>query len=150
MSDNINNEKIDVVEMINSGATVQIMVRGYSMYPLFVPNRDWAVIKKADTSKIKRGDVVLYRRDQGKLVLHRVWKRNKKGFFMVGDNQSIIEGPIREDQLIGILIEVIRNNRKISVNNIFYIIFTRLWLMLRPVRKPISKFIHFIRKSINL
>ena len=70
-----------------------IKPEGYSMYPLFVPKRDMAVITKADTATLKRGDVVLYRRwdASGILVLHRIVRITKKGFYMAGDNQTHIK-----------------------------------------------------------
>ena len=43
--------------------TIQVQPQGYSMYPLFVPGRDSAVIEKADCDRLKKGDVILYRRE---------------------------------------------------------------------------------------
>ena len=40
---------------------IKIKPKGYSMYPLFVPGRDYAVITHIETEKLKKGDVVLYR-----------------------------------------------------------------------------------------
>ena len=45
--------------------TIQVQPQGYSMYPLFVPGRDSAVIEKADCDRLKKGDVILYRRENG-------------------------------------------------------------------------------------
>ena len=71
------------------------------MYPLFVPGRDEACIERTDFSSLKRGDVILYRRDKSILVLHRIWKITGNSFYMVGDNQTEIEGPLRADQVRG-------------------------------------------------
>ena len=67
---------------------------------------------------------------------------------MVGDNQSAIEGPIFPEQIKGILIGVIRNNKEFSVKNPTYKILSGLWLILRPVRKPISVTAAFFKKSV--
>ena len=65
--------------------TIMIEPKGYSMYPLFVPGRDKAVITAIGQRKGKRGDVLLFRRDDGLLVLHRVCRVKPDGYYMVGD-----------------------------------------------------------------
>ena len=37
---------------------IKIKPKGYSMYPLFVPGRDYAVITHIEPDKLKKGDVV--------------------------------------------------------------------------------------------
>ena len=85
--------------------TIQVQPQGYSMYPLFVPGRDSAVIEKADCDRLKKGDVILYRRENGILVLHRICRITKDGFYTVGDNQTAVEGPLTASQISGKLIQ---------------------------------------------
>ena len=49
--------KYDIEQLLEAGEIIQIYPEGYSMYPMFVPGRDAAVIKKADVKKIRRADV---------------------------------------------------------------------------------------------
>lgn len=135
----MNQHKIDIENLLEQGQLIQIKPQGYSMYPMFIPGRDEAIIESTEPEALKRGDVVLYRRDGGILVLHRICKIRKGMFYMVGDNQSEVEGPLRGDQIKGVLIGFIRNGRNISVKHPIYIIASRLWLFLRPVRPVISK-----------
>ena len=107
--------KYDIEQLLEAGEIIQIYPEGYSMYPMFVPGRDAAVIKKADVKKIRRADVVLYRRKGSILVLHRVVKRKGGQFYMAGDNQTEVEGPVEADQIRGILTAFVRNGRRISV-----------------------------------
>ena len=116
------------------------------MYPMFVPGRDAAVIKKADVKKIRRADVVLYRRKESILVLHRVVKRKGGQFYMAGDNQMEIEGPVEADQIRGILTAFVRNGRRISVKNPVYVILSEAWLLLRPVRGKFWSFTAWVRR----
>lgn len=129
---------------------IMIKPEGYSMYPLFVPSRDMAVITKADTTTLKRGDVVLYRRwdSSGILVLHRIVRITKEGFYLVGDNQTHIEGPLQAEQIHGKLIQIIRKGKTISTENIVYRVLSWTWLCLRPVRRPISVTAAFIKKKL--
>ena len=130
--------KQDIEDLLLQGRAVQFKPQGYSMYPLFIPGRDQAVVVPVDLGRLKRGDVVLYRRDESILVLHRIWKRRGDQFYLVGDNQKEIEGPLRQDQMRGILVEIIRNGKQFSVENPIYRILSTLWLRLRPLRPLLS------------
>ena len=138
-------ENIDIEELIRQGNMVQIKPRGYSMYPLLIPGRDEVLIEQMDPTDGKRGDVLLYRRDSGILVLHRVYRHTKEGYFMVGDNQAEIEGPLREDQIKGKMIALIRKGKRIPVNHPVYVAISRMWLRMRPFRPVISKIAHRIK-----
>lgn len=135
----MNKKKIDIQKLLEQGETLQIRPKGYSMYPMLVPNRDAVIIKRAELETLKRGDVVLYQRNEGILVLHRIWNICQEGVFLVGDNQVTIEGPLRKEQIKGILIAFIRNGKTITVKNPCYILYSTVWLKLRPMRFGISR-----------
>ncbi len=136
----------DIEKLLKEGKTVQIMPEGYSMYPLFVPGRDWAVIEPLSGKKPKRGDVVLYRRKNSILVLHRVYKCRGNSCYMVGDNQSETEGPIGEECIRGILIGVVRRGSYLPVSNPLYKLFSGLWLLLRPLRPALSAAAAYLKR----
>ncbi len=131
--------KMDIEQLLSAGKTVQIYPQGYSMYPMLTPERDAAVIAPVgEASRLKRGDVALYRREGGILVLHRICRVAPNGFYFVGDNQTAVEGPLRAEQIKGVLVAFIRNGKKISTANAAYRLASRLWLFLRPVRRCIT------------
>ena len=150
MNNNIENISssfpIDIEQLLASDATIKIKPQGYSMYPLFVPGRDEACIDRADFSSLKRGDVILYRRDKNILVLHRIWKITGNSFYMVGDNQTEIEGPLRADQVRGKLTGFVRNGKFVDVKNPIYRFLSGLWLFLRPLRPCAWKLTACMRK----
>lgn len=78
--------KYDIEQLLATGHPIRIKPQGYSMYPLFIPGRDEAVIEPVTPDKLHRNDVALYRRDRGILVLHRICRITKEGFYLVGDN----------------------------------------------------------------
>ena len=119
----------DLEALLQDGNIIRIRPQGYSMYPLFIPGRDEALIESVSADTVRKNDVVLYRRDQSILVLHRICKITAEGFFMVGDNQSEIEGPLRADQIKGRLIAFVRNGKEISVKNPLYRFLSALWLL---------------------
>lgn len=142
-------DKANIERLLQSGQAVQIMPQGYSMYPMFVPGRDQAVIEPLDSKPLKRGDVVLYRRDKclldkslqaDILVLHRICKIKRNEIYLAGDNQSKLEGPLERRHMKGVLTAFIRKGKYISVKNPVYRTFAWLWLFMRPCRMPLMRF----------
>lgn len=129
-----NEFSLSIEQLLADDCVVRIKPQGYSMYPLFIPGRDEALIERTDPQTLKRGDVALYRRDGSILVLHRIFKVTDKGFYMVGDNQTEIEGPLRPDQIRGKLTAFVRHGHSRSVENVPYRILSGLWLSMRPIR----------------
>lgn len=163
---------VDIDSYLSAGHSVSFAPIGSSMYPLFVPEyRDRAIIVPLkefagnaaacdETSNyeelpsltgLKRGDVVLYRREDGMLVLHRIYRvRRQKPegtrvFFMVGDHQSELEGPLPGSFLRGVMTGFTRKGRSHSVRNPGYIILSRVWLLMRPLRLPLISFLHRLK-----
>ena len=146
-------ERQDIEKLLKQGNTIQIKPQGYSMYPVLVPGRDEAVIEPLKGRKLKRGDVALYRRREeltaGILVLHRVWKVNSEGIYMVGDNQKEVEGPLAPEQFLGIMAGMYRKGKYISCSNFGYRFLTGVWLWLRPIRMPIARMAAGVKRCLR-
>ena len=56
--------KTDLEALLRDRNIIRIKPQGYSMYPLFIPGRDEALIQEVPVSSLRRNDVILYRRDQ--------------------------------------------------------------------------------------
>lgn len=138
-------EYYDIEQLLKEGKTLRIQPQGYSMYPLFIPGRDEALLKQFPIETLHRNDVVLYRRSQGILVLHRIWKITPEGFYMVGDHQSQPEGPLKPEQIHGVLIAFIRKGRRISVKHPIYRLLSSLWLRMLPIRPACFRLTAFFR-----
>lgn len=139
------NTGLDLEQLLEEGNRICVKPQGYSMYPLLVPGRDEVVIEQEDPSRLRRGDIVLFRREGSILVLHRICRRRGDDFFMVGDNQKQIEGPIGITQIKGKVTTVIRGGRTISVENRLYRMYNFIWLWLRPLRPILSKMVHYLK-----
>lgn len=147
----VNSEQLFPVikDMLDGGKKVSITVTGNSMYPFLRDSIDNVELEKADFNKISRGDIVLIRRDSGNYVLHRVLKKKEDCFYMVGDNQQWIEGPLRPDQLIAVATAIIRRGKRIDCNNTFLRILVYIWLLLLPFRYRIMKILRIPYKIVK-
>lgn len=120
-------------EQIYAGKTVRFGPKGISMLPLIRQNIDSIVLKKAP-AVLKKYDLPLYIRDDGHFVLHRVVGKNRNGYIMCGDNQSVYEHGVRHDQILAVAVGMYRGNDYISFDNKTYIKYTH-----RQVRKRLAK-----------
>lgn len=139
-------KRADIEQLLKDGHTVQTVINGYSMYPLLVPDRDSVILAPLEDYMPRRGDVVLYRRPGSILVLHRIWKVRQDGVYMVGDNQTEIEGPLRQDQIRGKLVAFIRKGKHISVGSIPYRAYAAVWLQMRPIRHKVAVAVHAMKR----
>lgn len=123
-----------MMEMLNSGGTVNFNPRGTSMLPTLHNDGDRVVLKKFKT--LKKYDLPLYLRDDGQFVLHRVHKVNSDGTYsMCGDNQWHLEKGIRPDQIIGTVVSIQRGNKVIKTSNLLYRCYVVLWVKSRVLRR---------------
>ena len=73
---------------LEKGGRSSLLVTGISMYPILRHRRDTVELVKPE--RLRRGDLVLYQRDSGQYILHRIITRPKDGAFICsGDNQWV-------------------------------------------------------------
>lgn len=94
---------------------------GVSMRPLLLSGRDTVALGRI-RGPLKRGDVALYERSNGSLVLHRVLKVEPAGYAFLGDAQpmSALEKGVQDNQLIGVMTGFFRGTRYYDVNGLPY------------------------------
>lgn len=123
-----------IIELLNSGQTVRITVTGNSMSPFLKEGRDSVALSRTSFSDLKRGDIVLIKRRNGIYVLHRVYQKKKDSFYIVGDAQQWIEGPLSPAQLIGKVVLVKRKSKEIPCTKTLWVFLSLLWLRVRVFR----------------
>lgn len=108
------------------------VVHGVSMYPLLINKRDTVYIEKTD--KFKKYDVILFRRKNGQLVMHRLLKQNGDILTMCGDNDFVLE-KVHRCQVLGVMKEFSRNGKIVKSNNLLYKLYYRIWCFSIPTKK---------------
>ena len=107
--------------------------KGVSMMPLLRQDKDLMVLEKKGPERCKRYDAVMFKRDNGQYVLHRILKVRDSDYWIVGDN--CVSGEfVREDQILGILTAVVRDGKTIPVTSRRYLAYVHLWCDAYPVR----------------
>ena len=106
---------------------------GVSMLPLLRQGRDIMVIEPRGNGRMKKYDATLFKRDNGRYVIHRVLKVRENDYLICGDNCRQME-PVREDQILGVLTEIQRNGKTIRVTDKGYLFYVHLWCDLYPIR----------------
>ena len=71
-------------EIAAEGKVVSMRIAGSSMSPFLCHNRDYIYFIKPDRA-LRKGDMVFYQRDTGQYVMHRILKKDSRGFYIVGD-----------------------------------------------------------------
>ena len=100
---------------------------GTSMWPMLRNRRDNVYLIKYNGG-LKKYDLPVYIRDDGKHVMHRCLGKSEDGtYIMCGDHQWTKEYGIREDQIIAVAESFYRGNKFISCDNKWYKLYARLW-----------------------
>lgn len=131
---------------IQSNGYIVFTNEGDSMMPLLRQHRDIMVIRKI-TEPLKKYDAVLFKRPNGAYVLHRIVKVCGMGQYRIaGDNRSFSE-LIPEEWIIGILTEVIKDGKHISVESEEYKAYVKT-VPKRRLKLKIKKHIYDIKRMI--
>lgn len=136
-------------EVLSNGSTFTMMPKGTSMLPLIREGQD-SVILSPLPDEINPGNVVLYKRDNGQFVLHRVMKV-KNGFFtMCGDNQVVFEKGIMQHHMIASVTGLIRDGEEIVFSeNEKYKTYTKKILKEKKRKNIIYLIKHLLKKVLK-
>ena len=123
-----------VCDLLRQGQRyVAVPVAGGSMIP-FLHHGDTVYLDLPDTP-LKKGDIVLYTRQSGRYILHRIKKANPDGsFIMVGDAQQELELLPRRD-MIHARVSYARHKGKLTrPGQPRWWFYQHVWLWVLPIR----------------
>ncbi len=121
-----------------------LVISGNSMVPFLVHGRDTVYLSRL-SRPVKKGDVLLYRRDSGAYILHRVYRIDKDSYTMVGDAQTQLETGVRQDQIIAVMTSALRKGKLQKPGCLWWEFFEKLWINMLPLRPAVVKLYTYIK-----
>lgn len=119
------------------------------MNPFLVSRRDIVWLKKCEYKSLKKGDIILFKRRDSSLVLHRVKKICEDTSMIVcGDAQTKNE-IVDRCQLIAKVTEIERKGVKRSSDSLYWRFICTMWSVLSPLRTPIMRVWFKVRRIKN-
>lgn len=122
-----------LLEILASGGTAELTTTGSSMRPMLLHRV--SKVRLAPPRRPEKGDLPLYRRDDGTYVIHRVVACGENTFTLCGDHQWRLEPGIRQDQILAVVTDFCRRSRWISCAAPGYRIYWKFWVAIRPLRR---------------
>ncbi len=128
-------------EVLERGGSFRFRARGWSMMP-FVRPGDVLVVERVDLARLCPGAIILYHRGGTSHVVHRLVRRVEKDgrlvFIAQGDNKLIADAPILAEQVLGRVVGIEREGRRLRLdrgpgwllNRVIY--YFRGWAPWRP------------------
>ena len=120
-------------ERLAAGQSVCFSPKGVSMLPMLRQGRDTVTLSPI-TGKLKKYDLPLYQRSNGKYVLHRI-VRVGETYTCSGDNQVVLEHGLTQEQMIAVVTAYTRDGKNHSVSSTGYRLYCRLWHHTRLIRR---------------
>lgn len=120
-------------ELLSEKGYIVYTCKGTSMMPLLRQRRDIIEIRPKGKDRCEKYDVVLYRRGNS-YVLHRILRVLPDGYIIAGDNNFYLEYDIKDTQIIGKMIRLVRDGKEIRMTDKKYRLYVHLWCDFYPLR----------------
>lgn len=126
-----------------------LLVTGTSMVPFLRHKRDSVLLVSPEQRKPRRGEILLCKRPDGSLVLHRCLKIYKDGSYRLnGDSQQWCEHP-SSDALLAVVDRITRKGKTISCDHLGYRLLAYIWMLCRPIRPIIFRIVALMRRLLG-
>lgn len=136
-----------ICELLQNNQRVRITVTGDSMMPFLREDTDSVELSAVSFEDLRLGQILLIKRTCGKYILHRLVYKKKDCFYIAGDAQSWVEGPLYPGQLIAVVSNIWRGDRLVSQSSIFHHLLSCLWWLRLPIRYVLLKIYRFLRQQ---
>lgn len=136
-----------IFDVVENGGVFPLVVTGTSMTPTLHPQRDKVFLVSPKQKVPKRKDIVLFQREDGTYVLHRIIGKNRQGQLKInGDAQTWTEW-ISPAQILAVVDALERKGKKISADNSKYKLYLQLWGWVKPARPFLFRMNRFLRRK---
>lgn len=135
-----------VNSILDKGLSVKVNASGISMFPLLIPH---CTLHIAPAKEVSRGDIIVFRRNDGKYIAHRVINIGDS-IICRGDSCASFDQPVTADNLIGIATHFTINGKTFSLTNKIAKLYGRLTIALYPVSARINNIMARIALKLKL
>ena len=132
-----------IKEVTSSGGEFCLYTRGTSMTPTIKEGVHSVMLASPDN--IRAGDIILYKRENGQYVLHRLLKIKGEEYFACGDNQFAVERGIHPHSVIAKVTKICTGDEETTVDRRKIFLFH---LSARRVAKRTRHSLALIKKRI--
>lgn len=107
---------------------------GCSMFPMLRNRRDRVVVLPVGPERLRKYDLPLYRRPDGKYILHRIIGVRPGEYIIRGDNTYAKEH-VPDSWILGYVSEFYRGRRHVRTSDRGYRAYAAVWNALYPLRR---------------
>ena len=125
-----------VTQAVSSGGVFLLTVTGGSMVPALLHQKSQAEL--CSPENIRKRDIVLARRGDGSLVLHRVIRICEDTLTLNGDAQNWTE-TVHKTQILAVVVRFCRKGRWYTPHSFADRLYCFLWGLTRPVRPALFR-----------
>lgn len=100
-----------ISEAIKDGGQFVLVPKGVSMLPTIVPLKDSIVL--VEPENLQKNDIVLYKRNNGMYVAHRIIKIKDGEYIICGDNQTALEYGVRRPMIIAKVDRILKEDGRV-------------------------------------
>ena len=75
--------------------------------------------------------------------MHRICRVEQDAYYLIGDAQTVVEGPIRREQIFALVTQALRKGQTIAPGDFWWEFFARVWPNIIPLRRAIISIYRF-------
>lgn len=129
----------NIEELLSKGNEAIVTVKGQSMSPLIVANRDQVILEKRNFTKLNKGEIILFKSKHGKYLIHRIHDISDLGYLTIGDGNLQFDGWVRPCNVVAVVRKIIRKGRVLDCYSYFWESVFEVWMVLLPIRGILLK-----------
>ena len=108
---------------------------GVSMRPMLRNRHDRVIIRPVGEERLQKYDLPLYRRPDGKYVLHRIIGV-EDGYYIIRGDNTYTKEKVPDEWIVGVMTEFYRGDRHVLADDKGYRRYAAFWQGIYPIRKP--------------
>jgi signal peptidase I len=137
--------------ILQQGKGIRFLAKGKSMYP-FIREEDTITVEPIEEGRLRLGDVIFYRSNEGRIIIHRVIKKVFYGDSMMivtkGDASLVLDTAIPLEHVLGRVKLIQRGKKTIALDkkrircrDILYVMFFLFCGRCKAVARTLFPFI---------